>query len=129
MERMKALESRADIESLEELQQARRELVESGARLAAMFGSWGIFDDVRKQRLELAKVAARSRLKENGETVTDKSVEAAAYADPGYRKVLDDAERDRISWIKWDNKITEINERIRNRELSLRAYTVEAGLR
>jgi hypothetical protein len=126
---MRALESRADIESLEELQQQRRELIDSGAQLAALYGSFGLWDNIRKQRVELAKVASRARLTEHGDKVTEAAVEQYAYADDEYRAFLERAEKDKIAWVRLENRITEINERIRNRELSLRAYSVEAGLR
>lgn len=129
MEQMRALESRAEIESLEELQQERRELIDSGARLAARYGPFGLWDNIRKQRSELAKVASRARLTEHGDKVTEAAVEQYAYADDDYRAFLENAEREKIEWVRLDNRITEINERIRNRELSLRAFTVEAGLR
>lgn len=129
MERMRALEGRAEIESLEELHEQRRALIQRGARLKAMYGSFGLFDDLRKQRLELAKVAARQALTEASVKVTEGAVEQAAYADKGYRDFLTLAEREKIQWVLLENEITEIDERIRNRELSLSVYGKELGLR
>ncbi len=125
----RALEARADVDSLEGLQEERRQIINAGARLIALYGPFGIFDNLRKQRSELAKVAARSRLQDEGVKVTESAVEQAAYADADYRAFLEHAERDRIAWVQLDNRITEIEEKVRNRELCLRAYTVEAGLR
>ena len=53
-------ETREMVEEVtEELQAERRRLLQSGAKLAALYGSFGIFDNIRKSRVELAQVAAK----------------------------------------------------------------------
>lgn len=123
-----ALESRADVDSLYDLQQRRRKLIEDNAHLLALYGSFGLFDDRRKQMLEAQKVAARMNLTQQGAKVTEGMVEAEAYGSAAYQTLLDRAIEDKIACIKVQNAIDELNERIKNRESALFVYGQEVRL-
>ena len=125
---LSALESRAEIDSLEDLQQRRRELIKKHGRLLALHGAFGLFDDYRKSRVEAQKIVARRAMEQRGEKPTDKSVEAEAYGSPEYQQVLDNAITDKIDALTVQNEIDELNERIKNRESSLYVFGQEMKL-
>lgn len=125
---MTALESRADLDSLTDLQQRRRGLLEQLAPLKALHGYNGVWDAKRKQLLEALKVKHRMQLSAEGTKATEGMIDALAHADDQYAQLLDAAERDKVEFIKLDNELTELEERIRNREFSLLAYNAEARL-
>jgi hypothetical protein len=126
---LSALESRADLDSLEDLHQRPRTLLGQLAPLKALHGHNGVWDAKRKRLLEALKVRHRGELAERGVKPTDAMVDAYAHADEQYERMLDQAERDKIEYLKLDNELTEIEEKIRNREFSLLAYNAETRLR
>lgn len=125
---LSALESRAEVDSLEDLQQRRRELIAKHGRLLALHGSFGLFDDYRKARVEAQKIVARRALEERGEKATDKSVEAEAYGSKDYQQLLDNAIEDKVAALVAQNEIDEVNEKIKNRESSLYVFGQEMKL-
>lgn len=123
-----ALEQRAELIPLEALHAARRQLLITLAPLKALHGHGGIWDDRRKAFVEALRIRALARLTSEGGKTTEKVVEAEAYGDPQYIAFLDQAERDKIEYIVQSNKLTEIEEKIRDREFSLLAYNSEIKL-
>ena len=127
------LEQRADIESLDELLATRRKIVGEIARLKALHGPFGKFDYKRKNLLSAKKVQARmaitERVKKEGGKLTEDMVDAEAHADPDYEKFIDNGIADHIEYIEKENELAEVEDRIKNRELELRAYTAEISLR
>jgi len=125
------LEERAGVDSLEQLQTRRRMLIENNTRLFALHGSFGLFDDFRKQRVEAEKIGARMRLTKEGAKVTEAMVDAEAYGGElsGYGAFMDQALSDKIEYLQKLTEISEIEESIRSREIELRAYIAESGLR
>lgn len=125
------LEQRAEVESLEQLHADRRRLLTTLAPLKALHGPFGLFDDRRAQLLEAMKVKARLELlgADGKGKATDEGVKARAAADPAYRKFLDDGLADRITYIRQAVQLSELEERIRAREIELQAYSAEARLR
>lgn len=123
-----ALESRAGVDSLEQLHDTRRGLIAMLAPLKALHGHNGLFDDRRKQLLEVCKVRARMELTQDGGKATDNAVEARGYADPQYERFLDTGYDDRIACINLQNEVDEISERIKSREIELMAFSAEVRL-
>ncbi len=123
------LEQRAGVDSLEALQTRRRMLIENNTRLFALHGNFGLFDDYRKKMAEAQKIAARMELTKVGTKITEALVDAEAYGGEAYGKFMDTALDEKIEYLKLSTEITEIEESIRTREIELRAYTAEAGLR
>ena len=124
-----ALESRADVEPLEALHVERRQIIAQLAPLRALHGPGGTWDARRKAMVEACKIRARSAARERGEKVTETFIDAEGHADKQYIDFLDQAERDKVDYLMQQMKLDEIEERIRNREFSLTAYSREIGLR
>lgn len=123
-----ALEAKVGTDPLDALHHARRALIEQIAPLRALHGPYGLFDDRRKQLLEACKIRARMALSKDGAKCTEGMVEAAAYDDAEYERLLDEGYASRIDYIRLENEITEINEKIRSRELEIVAFSAEARL-
>lgn len=125
---LSGLESRADVDSLEDLQQRRRALIKEHARLFALYGQFGLFDSRRKQFVEAQKIVARDTLTQAGQKCTDGAVEAEAYGSAAYQTFLDRALEDKIRWLEVETELSEIAERIKNRESALFVYGQEVKL-
>lgn len=125
---VRAIEGRAEVECLGDLHAQRRQLLDVLAPLKALHGPFGVFDDRRKQLCETLKIRARATLTEQGVKVTEAAVDAHAYADPQYETLLDEAVAARIEYLKLENQLSELNERIRSRELELNVYAAEVRL-
>lgn len=123
-----ALESRSDVACLEALHHERRKLYEQNAHLIARYGSFGMHDDFRKSFVECQKLKARMELTAGDKKATEGSVEAAAYGSDAYAAFLDNALAEKVEFLKVQNEIDEINERIQGREVALRAYVAELRL-
>lgn len=119
------LESRAGAESLEELQQARRDLLTKLAPLKALHGPFGLFDARRKQMLEALKIQSYHQLVKDGEhngKPPEWRVDAEAHGDPMYATTIDNAVTDRIEYLTLETELSALEERIRSREAELFAY-------
>lgn len=137
----KALELRASVDSLEMLQQRRRDLLKEYAPLAAKFkgGATAGTDASRKRhRALVAKrilvqmeqewaakakpgVIAVGEFKAPAET----ALERMANADTEHIAFCDKLESDYTRFILLENDIQEINEKIRSREVELYSYNAE----
>lgn len=122
------LEERAGIASLDGLHAERRQLLNILAPLKALHGPGDLWDSRRKQMLEALKVRKRLELLETNQKVTEGLVDSLAYADEQYLRFLDQGERDRIEYITMQNQLNEIEEKIRDREVSLLVYNSEVKL-
>ena len=122
------LESRASIASLEVLHTLRRTLVAQNAGLMARYGNFGLADDFRKRMLECAKVRIALKYADTVKKPAETAVAAEAYASDEYGKFLDNALDEKIQYLNVQNEIQELDERIRDRELSLLAYNSELKL-
>jgi hypothetical protein len=123
------LEHRADVVSIEALHQERRRLVEENGKLLALYGPFGHYDDHRKHMVEALKIKARLDLKNGGEKTTEAMIDAHAYGSDDYARFIDGALTEKIAFLNIANRITEIEEQIRDREQKMRAYTAELTLR
>ena len=122
------LEARADVDSLPDLQKQRRDKIVANAKLIALHGAFGLFDVRRKQMLEAQKVVARMDLAKRGEKITDDRVESEAYGSTAYQNLLDEALDQKIEWVTLDNELTELAEKIKNRESALYVFGQEIKL-
>lgn len=125
---LRAIEARAEVDSLGDLHARRRTLLVNLNPLKALHGHNGIWDDKRKQMLESMKVQARMALMESGQKVTEGAVESMAYADEMYARFIDNGISARIEYLTLQNEYDEIAERIRSREIELLAYNGELKL-
>lgn len=126
---LSALESRAEVDSLEDLHHRRRAVLVQLAPLKALHGPFGTWDAKRKQLLEALKVKHRMEQSAAGVKTTEGLIDALAHADEQYAAFLDQSERDKTDYLLLDNEHTELNERIRSREIGLLAYNSEVKLR
>lgn len=122
------LEAKASLDSLDDLQQRRRALVDANASLIARYGSFGLHDDFRKSFVECQKLRARMDLSKEGAKVTEGAVDAAAYGSDAYARFLDNALDEKVAYLKVQNEIDELCERIRSRELAILAFNAEMKL-
>lgn len=125
---VRAIESRAEVDSLGNLHHRRRQLLGAYAPLKALYGPFGIFDDRRKRLVESLKVRARMALTVDGAKTTEAAVDARAYADEQYEKFLDEALAAKVQYIHMENELSEITERISSREAELYFVGKEMGL-
>ena len=125
---VRPIESRAEVDSLGDLQQRRRALLAQLAPLKALHGHNGLWDNKRKQMLEAIKVRVRMTLEADGKKGTDAAVDALAHADEQYARFIDAGITDRIDYLTLQNEADEIAERIRSREIELLAYNGELKL-
>ena len=123
-----ALESRAEVDSLEALHAERRQLMLVLSPLKSRHGSFGTFDAKRKQLLEALKVRARMELTRDGAKVTESAIDTAGHADSQYGAFLDQMESEKIEYLNLDVQLSEIEEKIRNREIALQVYSSELRL-
>lgn len=126
---MSALEDRADVASLEGLHAERRKLLPEYAKLRALHGTFGKWDARRKAMLEAMKIKARDEMTRNGEKITDAAVDARGHADDTYIAFIDRGIEDATRYVELETQISEIEERIRNREIALSVYGKEVSLR
>lgn len=81
-------------------------LNEEKAPLWAIYGAYGVADNRRKIVLSDRDIAIRAGSKGPDFKITDKSVEAAAHAEPEYKAYIDTIEEGRTKLMSLDAKIT-----------------------
>lgn len=123
-----ALESRADIASLEGLHAQRRQLMPEYSTLKALHGNFGKFDHKRKSLLEACKIRARMEMTQKGEKVTEAAVDALGHADQQYVDFIDEGIVGATRYVELETMMSEIEEQIRNREICLLSFNAEARL-
>lgn len=122
------LEARAEIDSLEDLQARRRQILPEYAKLRALHGSFGKWDARRKQMLSAIQVSVRMEARQNQEKVTEAYVEQLAHADERYARLVDEGIEGATRYYELETEVSELEEKIRTRELSVMAYTAELRL-
>ena len=122
-----ALESRASVESLEALHEERRALLPRFAALAAKFkgGNSASADTKRKQHRALV---AKRILASSTDKPSEAALERMANADVEHIAFCEAMEREFTEYVLLEYKITEVQERIRNRETCLNVYNQELRL-
>ena len=130
------LEARADADSLELLHHQRRMVLRELAPLAAIFegGQTPLADGIRKQHRALVsrdlllEMRARGELKKEAKDLSEAALERMANVDPRHVVFVQKLEKWRIRYVLLKGQLTELQEKIRNRELVLLAYTAELKL-
>lgn len=126
-----ALESRADVESLEAMHAERRALLPRFSELAAKFkgGNSASADTKRKQHRALVSKRILAEWKENAKPdakePSETALERMANADVEHIAFVEKLEREFTEYVLLEYRITEIQERIRNRETCLNVYNAE----
>ena len=124
-----ALESRAEVEALEALHEERRSLLPRFAELAAKFkgGQGSSADAKRKQHraLVMKRIAAEQNLDDK---FAENKLERMANSDIEHIAFCEQMEREFTEYVLLEYRITEIAERIRNRETCLNVYNAELRL-
>jgi hypothetical protein len=124
------VEERAEVASLDALHARRRALINANARLFALYGPFGHYDDHRKHMVEALKIKARLELSAGQEKKpTETAIDAAAYGSEQYGAFIDTALGEKVEYLRVSTEITEIEEAIRSREFELTAYSRELSLR
>ncbi len=122
------LEDRAGIDSLEWLHVQRRQILPEYAMLKARHGSFGKFDFLRKAMLEACKIRARMEAQQKQEKLTESYVDSLGHADPQYVAFIDEGIMQAVRYVELETAMSEIEEKIRNREFCLTAYSRELSL-
>jgi hypothetical protein len=125
---LRAIEARADVESLTDLHRQRRQLMNVLAPLAALHGNFGKWDAKRSQMFKAMEVKARLGLMAMTGKATDKAVEAQAGDDEQYVRFVDDGITGHIEYLRLNNDLQDLNDRIRSREVELGIYNAELRL-
>lgn len=123
-----SLEARAEIDSLEDLHARRRSLLREYAPLRALHGPGGKWDARRKAMLEATKVQARMDMQKAGEKITESAVDTAGHAHENYIKFIEDGITSATRYVELETEISEIEERIKNRETVLYVFGQEMKL-
>jgi hypothetical protein len=126
-----ALEARAEVANLEELQAKRRALVKTFAPLAAKFrgGQVAGSDAARKRHRAMISNLILRDVRERGEKdPSETALERMANADERHIQFCKALEDQFADYIMLENDIAEVTEQIRNREECLRAYRAELSL-
>lgn len=128
MPEAKAIEMRADVDSLEVLQHKRRQLLKDYAPLAAKFkgGAVAGTDAARKRHRALVAKRLLVQMEQKQEKApSEAALERMANADTEHIQFCDNLEADYTRFIVLENDIQEVNEKIRSREVELYAYNAE----
>ena len=118
-------EARASIESLEELQQQRRDVIELLAPLELLWGSGG--DRWTSARRQHRDGIAKTLLAE-GKDMPQNRLELLANADERHQKFVRDTEAQYARYMMLKTSLTEIEERIESRLAEMRFASTEARL-
>lgn len=127
---MTALEHRAGVDSLDELQAKRRALVKQIAPLAAKFRSGTVANADALRKRHRALVAKRILMTEfaNRAAPSEAALERMANADTEHISFCEKLEQEFIRYVLLENDIADITEAVRNREEMLRCWRAEIGL-
>jgi hypothetical protein len=129
------LEGRARVESLDALHARRRAKVEEYAPLAARFkggsGMGSSSDAARKRHraLIMQKLLIEMGSPKGKDAPSETALERMANAHVDHIAFCDNLEMEYVKFIVLENEINELNERVRSREVELRCYNAEIGLR
>jgi hypothetical protein len=120
------LEMRASVDSLDALQEERRKLLPRFAELAARFkgGQGASADAKRKQHRALVSKRILADWK-GDKPPAENSLERMANADIEHIAFCEKMEREFTEYVLLEYRLTEITEKIRNRETCLNVYNAE----
>lgn len=113
------LEGRATVESLEELHQQRRDIIELLAPLELLFGSGG--DRWTAARRQHRDGIAKTLLSENsGKDLAQNRLEMLANGDPRHQRFVEETEAKYPKYMMLKTALSEVEERIESRLAEMR---------
>lgn len=125
---MTDMEQKIGIDSLDALQNRRRQIMGEWKTLRALHGPPNRWEVRRKQRLEAAKVQARIDLAKTGEKVTEAMVDTTGHCQKDYDQFIEDGITSTIRYIELESEMLELSERAENRIAMIYAWGKEASL-
>lgn len=125
-------EARMGIQPVEELLAQRALLVRKAARLAAVYGPFGVWEARRKELLALCTLKIRDAELDRPEgerrRLTDKLLDAEAHAHPEYQAFLSRSVEEKASWLVLEDEIQGLNELVNRGQSVARYVTAELSL-
>jgi len=121
-------EERMGIDRIDILLAERQELIERSAEMAAKYGKFGTFPDIRKAEVSRIKMMLRAQAVGGKVKKTEAQLDDEAHAHPDYTDLLTEATLAKASWIKIEARISAIDTRIARGNLIGRFRTAEARL-
>lgn len=116
------METSFGVQPIEEIQAELQESSDEWARGAALYGSFGLGEHVRKKVLALALLRIRNDYLNRGEKApTEKVLDAMAHGDKDYVRWLDQQIIERANWLKLDDTRDQLRERIRRDDALIRS--------
>lgn len=117
------------IASADELLAVRANVVRTLAPLRALYGS-GSYAGERELKLVEARVASsiRAKWESDGEKITEPKLDAAVRQHPEYIEALTNDVKRRTQWIEAEEKLNEIEWRLRVRQTDGALLSAEARL-
>ncbi len=122
---MAEAESRAGVQSADELLDERAVLVEKVADLRARYGGFGTFDHLRKIELSRLKGLVRAQSTRDKIKMTNDQIDDEAHAHPDYYDFITTATKERAQWTKLENQIESITARLNRGQAILRYVSSE----
>ena len=105
-------QSRAGVQSIDELLDERATLIEQCATLRAVYGSFGTFDHLRKIELSRLKGLVRAQATRDKVKLNNDQVDDDAHAHADYIDFIRQATTDRAKWVRLENQIEAVSARI-----------------
>jgi chorismate mutase len=123
---MAAAEVRMGLDPIENLLDERQHLVEELATLRAKYGSFGVFDHIRKTELAQLRVRLRAQYTAAGvKRVTNDQLDDEAHAHPDYLALITQALHDRATWVRLEERLAAIDFTINRGQSVARFVTAE----
>jgi hypothetical protein len=118
----------AEVESLETLITEHRALSRQVVNLHGLYGPYGTADDIRKSEVMRIRNLIRDEALLAGNKMTEAALDAAAYAHPTYRELLDQMGLDREKYLLASHELMYIEWRVNRANAVMRQRSLE-GLR
>lgn len=116
------METSFGVQPVEEIQAQLADTTDEWARGAALYGSFGFADHVRKKVLALAMLRIRNDFLNRGEKApTEKILDAMAHADRDYTRWLDQQVIDRANWLRLSDTRDNLREKVRRDDALIRS--------
>lgn len=123
-----AVEARVGTESFEALVAERAKVQSDMREVEALYGPYGLWDERRRALRGAIADEIRVAAKDANTKVTEALVEDAACNDPRYQRALDEAFHGKVKYLTLSQRIRELEDRLKNRDILLRVHIAEAGL-
>ncbi len=115
----------AEVESLERLINEHRSLSRVVSDLHGKYGPYGVADDIRKSEVMRLRGLIRDEMLLAGEKITEAGLDAAAYAHPTYRELLDTMALEREKYLLASHELMYIEWRVNRANAVLKQRSLE----